>query len=74
MGTRAKKRPEFELPAVLIKAIEEYFGQRAINKLSSAQATKIADICNDTAGAIGQIFEDSKQPVRGGDLVVDEKG
>lgn len=58
MGKRRKKRPEFELPAILIAVVQDYFGQRQVNKLTSLQANAIARICHEAAGGIGKIVED----------------
>lgn len=56
MGTRKKKRPEFELPSVLIEAIQEYLGPTEVNKLTSAQATELMKIANDAAGLVGIVI------------------
>ncbi len=65
MGTRKKKRPEFELPAVLIEAIQEYLGPAAVNKLTSDQATELMSAANSCAGEVGLIIagpEDRPEP------------
>lgn len=56
--TAKKKRPEFELGHLLIKATQEYLGPRAVNKLSNNQAADIARLCNECASVVGRVLED----------------
>lgn len=60
MGTRRKKRPEFELGPLLINQVQEYLGTRVINKLTSDQAAGIARLCNECASTIGVVIEGDK--------------
>lgn len=57
MGTRKKKRPEFELPAVIIEAIQEYLGPAAVNKLTSDQAMELMSTATSCASEVGRVLE-----------------
>ena len=52
-----KRRPEFELGPLLINQVQEYLGVRQVNKLSSNQASEIAQFCNEAASRIGTTLE-----------------
>ncbi len=62
MGTRKKKRPEFELPPILVDAVQEYLGPGATNKLTANQAVEIVEICTRTAGEIGHAVAGDDTP------------
>ena len=62
MGTRKKKRPEFELPNVLIEAIQEYLGPTAVNNLRNDQAVHLMSVANYCAGKVGEILESDEPP------------
>lgn len=51
---RKKKRPEFELPPILVDAVQEYLGTSVVNGLRPDQASEIMALCNYTAGKIGE--------------------
>lgn len=55
-----KKRPEFELPPVLVASVQNYYSQAAINRLSSEQAADIMEACLAAANVIGAIVEASE--------------
>lgn len=57
MGTRKKKRPEFELPALLIEAIQDYLGPAEVNKLTSDQAMELMSSATSCASEVGKILE-----------------
>jgi hypothetical protein len=57
MGTRKKKRPEFELPAALIETIQDYLGPAVVNKLSSDQATELMSEATSCAAGVGRVLE-----------------
>lgn len=56
MGQRRKKRPEFELPAILIETISNYLGPTETNKLTSAQAQALMAAASSCAYRVGQII------------------
>lgn len=65
MGTRKKKRIEFDLPSLLIETVTRYLGPTRTDQLSTEQAGRIVDICSDCAAGLGRIIEDnhgSKEP------------
>ena len=62
MGTRKKKRPEFELPAILIEAIQGYLQPAGVNKLTSDQATEHMTAATDCAAMVGRILEGDTPP------------
>jgi hypothetical protein len=62
MGTRKKKRPEFELPPVIIEAIQEYLGPAEVNKLTSDQASELMTIASSTAAEVGRVIEGETPP------------
>ncbi len=62
MGTRKKKRPEFELPAIIIEAISDYLGPTAVNKLRPDQATHLMNVAGYCAGKVGEILETDEPP------------
>lgn len=59
---RKKKRPEFELPAVLIAATQEYLGTGTVNKLSADQASRLMAVMNYAASQVGFVLEQPDAP------------
>lgn len=55
MATK-KKYPEFELPPVIVRAIQDYLGPAAVGKLSSKQRREITSVAQDAASTIGGIL------------------
>lgn len=53
----AKKYPEFELPALVLETVKEYLGTARMSKLTAAQRTRIAEIMQQAAGAVGKVLE-----------------
>lgn len=51
---RKKKRPEFELPTILVSAVQEYLGPTDVNKLRPDQAAEIMSICSYAASKVGE--------------------
>lgn len=62
MGTRRKKRPEFELPAILIETISNYLGPTLTNGLTSDQAQALMTEASACAAKVGQIINLEEEP------------
>lgn len=60
MGTRRKKRPALDLPALLNESIQGYLGPRAVNKLSNDQAAKLMHAISDFSMEVGNILDDTE--------------
>lgn len=65
MGTRKKKRPEFELPAILIEAVQDYLGPAVVNKLTSEQAKDLMAVANECAAEVGAVLAPTEPDVQG---------
>jgi hypothetical protein len=61
MGTRKKKRPEWELPVIFTTAVQEYLGPTTVNVLTAEQSRDIMETCVNAASEIGKILEGAKK-------------
>jgi len=52
-ASRAKRRPELELPPLLVQAVLDYLGPRVVAKLTSTQATQVHQLAGHMAGQLG---------------------
>lgn len=55
-ASRAKRRPELELPPLLVQAVLDYLGPRATAKLSSISATQVQQLAGHMAGQVGLLL------------------
>ena len=56
MAKAKKKYPEFELPPLIVNAIQTYLGPTGVGKLTSKQRREITSIAQDAASEIGGVL------------------